>query len=102
VVQPNPCLNRRLSKMINVGGCARNARNALTPAALQANLDLSSITDRMLLVDREFFASYDVLNYRIDESRWLGMAVRRSSVLHPSHPGFAGPFPAAVGAKGAR
>jgi arabinofuranosyltransferase len=65
----------------------------LTPAALQKNLGITSITDRLLLQDGRFFERYEILNYRIDGSTWLGMAVRRASALHPAHPAFRGPSP---------
>lgn len=65
----------------------------LTPAALRANLEITSITDRLLLDDGSFFERYDVLNYRLDERTWFGMAVRKDSALHPSHPGYTGPMP---------
>jgi hypothetical protein len=47
----------------------------------------------MLFEEGRFFERYEVLNYRIDASMWLGMAVRRLSPLHPAHPAFRGPFP---------
>jgi hypothetical protein len=72
----------------------------LTAAALRQNLEITSITDRLLLADRRFFGRFDILNYRLDEGTWLGMAVRKDSVLHPSHPAHAGPLPTPLAADG--
>lgn len=65
----------------------------LTPQTLAGNLGATHITDRMLLIDPRFFEAYDVFNYSVDDGRFLAMAVRKDSVVHPAHPGFAGPLP---------
>ena len=70
----------------------------ITAAAVGQNLEITSITDRLLFADRRFFERYEVLNYRLDEGTWLGMAVRKDSVLHPSHQAHVGPTPTPVGA----
>jgi arabinofuranosyltransferase len=68
----------------------------LTPKTLRDNLAITSITDRLLLDDPRFFERYDVLNFRLDEAAWLGVAIRKDSALHPSHPNYAGPLPSSV------
>ena len=68
----------------------------LTPQSLSKNLGATHITDRMLLLDPRFFEAYDVFNYPARNGRFLGMAVRKDCVVHPSHPEFAGPAPLVV------
>ena len=53
----------------------------MTPKALQENLAITSITDRLLLSDDRFLARYEIVNVRIDELTWLGVAVRRDSAV---------------------
>jgi hypothetical protein len=72
----------------------------LTAGSVRQNLEITSITDRLLFADRRFFERFDVLNYRLGEGTWLGMAVRKDSVLHPSHPAHAGPLPTPIAAEG--
>jgi arabinofuranosyltransferase len=68
----------------------------LTPKTLRGNLAITSITDRLLLEDPRFFERYEVLNFRLDETTWLGAAIRKDSALHPSHASYTGPLPASV------
>ena len=70
----------------------------LTPKTLRENLAITSLTDRLLFDNPEFFERYEVLNFRLDEAVWLGVAIRKDSALHPSHPSYAGPRPASVDA----
>jgi arabinofuranosyltransferase len=66
----------------------------LTPPAFRANLGITSITDRLLVEDQHFYERYDVLDYRLQDQQWFGLAVRKDSALHPSHPAYRGPAPA--------
>jgi len=63
----------------------------LTPQSAARNPELLLLPDRLLFADPRFPALYEVVNYRLGDGRWFGMAIRRDSPAHPGHPGYRGP-----------
>jgi hypothetical protein len=68
-------------------------KKPLTPERLLKHRELLSITDERLLADEQFYQRYDLFNFPLSEARWLGLAVRKGSPLHPDNANFRGPLP---------
>ena len=63
----------------------------LTPRTAAVHAELLLLPDRLLFADPRFPALYEVINYPVTGGRWFGMAIRRDSPAHPSHPQYRGP-----------
>jgi hypothetical protein len=65
----------------------------LEPRSVAAHPETLTLSDRLLLGMPAFLQRYQIVNYRLEDGRWFGMAVRRDSPWHPDHPSWRGPRP---------
>ncbi len=59
--------------------------NPLVPQTAQANAQFFPACDKLLFLEPEFFKSYQIVSFRLEDNQWFGMALRRDSIYHPAH-----------------
>ena len=63
----------------------------LVPQTMAANMHFVHPTDQLLFSEPDFFNRYQIISFPAYDHEWFGMAVRRDSTCHPSHPRYAWP-----------
>jgi len=63
----------------------------LTPQTANANIHFMYPGDVLLFAEPKFFERYQIINFKMEDGEWFGMAVRRDSKFHPQHPDYAWP-----------